>query len=304
MPLFDLPLRVAAMPKPIAPSFVTPEFFSPQVREARRFYLDLDPPKRQPLVVVCGGFEQTAPDYVIDRAGFSYLSIEFVARGKGILVLAGQEVPLVPGTVFTYGPDVPHRIRTDRTDRLAKYFVDFCGSRATRLLRQHGLTPGTSGHVVAPGEIQRIFDELITNGLKSARLVSPICATLLEYLILRTAESLSTWEAAQTPAFATYERCRQFIEGNYLWLNGLPQVARQCHIAPAYLCRLFQRYDHHTPYQYLMRLKMNYAAERLRDPGVLVKQVAAELGFDDAFHFSRAFKNVLGISPGIFRRLR
>ena len=53
-----------------------------------------------------------------------------------------------------------------------------------------------------------------------------------------------------------------------------------------------------------MRLKMNIAAERLRDPGVLVKQVAAELGFDDPFHFSRAFKGVLGLSPENFRRLR
>ena len=32
--------------------------------------------------------------------------------------------------------------------------------------------------------------------------------------------------------------------------------------------------------------------------------LAAELGFDDPFHFSRAFKNVLGLSPETFRRLR
>jgi AraC-like DNA-binding protein len=37
---------------------------------------------------------------------------------------------------------------------------------------------------------------------------------------------------------------------------------------------------------------------------VLVKQVAAELGFDDPFHFSRAFKNIFGLSPEAFRRLR
>src|SRR5271157_306206 len=111
-----------------------PEFFSPQVREARRFYLDLAPPARQPLAVVCGGVEHSAADYVIDRAGLAYLSIEFVARGKGDLVLAGREVPLLPGSVFAYGPNVPHRIVTDRDDRLVKYFVDFSGRRAAALL--------------------------------------------------------------------------------------------------------------------------------------------------------------------------
>jgi AraC-like DNA-binding protein len=53
-----------------------------------------------------------------------------------------------------------------------------------------------------------------------------------------------------------------------------------------------------------MRHKMNQAAECLQDPAVLVKQVAAELGFDDPFHFSRAFKTVFGLSPEAFRRLR
>jgi AraC-like DNA-binding protein len=72
----------------------------------------------------------------------------------------------------------------------------------------------------------------------------------------------------------------------------------------AYLCRLFQRYDHQSPYQFLLRLKMNLAAEWLQPPDALVKQVAEHAGFSDQFHFSRAFKSVFGVAPDIFRRLR
>ena len=122
--------------------------------------------------------------------------------------------------------------------------------------------------------------------------------------MLKIAESLSTWEAAQSPAFATYQRCRQHIQAGYARLTGLAEIARQCHVAPAYLCRLFRRYDHQTPYQFLMLLKMSLAAGRMQNPGILVKQVAAELGFADPFHFSRAFKSVFGLSPDAFRRLR
>jgi AraC-like DNA-binding protein len=67
---------------------------------------------------------------------------------------------------------------------------------------------------------------------------------------------------------------------------------------------LFRRYDHQTPYQFLLRLKMNHAAERLQSPGTLVKQVAEETGFADPFHFSRMFKSVLGLSPDAFRGIR
>ncbi len=70
----------------------------------------------------------------------------------------------------------------------------------------------------------------------------------------------------------------------------------------AYLCRLFRRYDHQTPHQFLMRRKMHLAAERLQQSDLLVKQVAAQLGFADPFHFSRTFKRVLGLSPEAFRQ--
>ena len=65
----------------------------------------------------------------------------------------------------------------------------------------------------------------------------------------------------------------------------------------AYLCRLFRRFDHESPYHRLMRLKMSHAAARMQMPGTLGKQIAAELGFDDPYHFSRAFKSVFGLAP-------
>jgi AraC-like DNA-binding protein len=111
-------------------------------------------------------------------------------------------------------------------------------------------------------------------------------------------------EAADTLALSTYEQCRQYIDRHFARLRTLAEIAAECNVNNAYLCRLFQRYDHQSPYQYLLRLKMNLAAERLQRPGSLVKQAADEVGFSDPFHFSRVFKNFLGISPGAFRGMR
>lgn len=103
-------------------------------------------------------------------------------------------------------------------------------------------------------------------------------------------------------AHETYQRCRQYIQDHWLHLLTLEQAARECHVAPAYLCRLFRRFDRQSPYQFLLRLKMTHAAERLLAPDSSVKQVADLLGFDDRFHFSRVFKRVIGISPGQYAR--
>jgi len=284
-------------------STTPPEFFSLQVREARRFYLDLAPRRDITLAVVCGGYESCAPDYAIRRSTFPYYSIEFVARGKGSLVLGGETFSLFPGVAFTYGPEVTQDITTDPSDPLGKYFVDFTGLRAPDLLKQYGLPPASFARVYAPGEIQDIFDDLIRDG-KGTGFAAALCVALLEYLIVKLADSLMPWEPKQTPAFATYQRCRQHITEHFDRLKSLDQVARECHVDRAYLCRLFRRYDHQTPYRFLMRLKMNLAAKLLHEPGAMVKQVAAELGFQDPFHFSRTFKSVFGVSPQAFRQLR
>ena len=281
-----------------------PEFFSLQVREARRFYLDLAPPPDQPLVVVCGGRESCAPDYAIRRSTFSYYSVEFVSRGKGSLTLGRSTYSLFPGAVFSYGPGVAQDIATDPSEPLEKYFVDFTGSEAPNLLKRHRLPPGSFACVSAPGEVQRVLDTMIGDGLRGTDSASTLCTLLLQYAVARIADSYAPGEIRQTPAFATYQRCRQHIAENFERLKSLEQAAYECNVDRAYLCRLFRRYDRQTPYRYLMWLKMNVAAERLQDPEILVKQVATDLGFEDPFHFSRAFKNTFGLSPEAFRRLR
>ncbi len=71
-------------------------------------------------------------------------------------------------------------------------------------------------------------------------------------------------------------------------------------MTPVHLSRLFRRFAHGTPYHFLMRLKMNRAAESLLDSGLMVKEVAAQLGFSSQFQFSRAFKRVYGVCPDHF----
>lgn len=291
-------------PKPKPWPQTSPEFFSAHVAKARRFYLDLNPPKTRALAVVCGGCEECTPDYEVRRDTFPFYSIEYVARGRGTLELQDTAHTLLPGGVFSYGPGVPHHIAAAPAECLVKYFVDFAGTGARRLLRDCGLPPGRATRIFPPNELERAFDELIASGLKGTPYSGQLCVKLLECLALKIAEARAPLEDAESLAFSTYQQCRQHIQQHFPRLKTLQQITRECHLNGAYLCRLFRRFDHQTPYQFLLRLKMNQAAEMLRLPGVLVKQAAEQVGFADPFHFSRAFKSVLGLSPDAFRRLR
>jgi AraC-like DNA-binding protein len=274
------------------------------VTTARRFYLDLKPDGHRQLSVVCGGLEYCTPHYAINRKTFPFYSIEYVARGAGSVKLRGKAYPLRPGTIFSYGPNKPHEISGDPISPLVKYFVDFSGEKAPGLLHFCKLPPGSVAQVFPPNTLASLFDELIETGLRLGRGNADLSAKLLECLTFKIAAANAPIKGVETLAFATYQQGRQYIERNFLTLRTLEQIAVECHTDKAYLCRLFRRYDQHSPYQYLLRLKMNHAAGRLQQSGVLVKQVAEEVGFADPFHFSRVFNSILGISPTAFRGLR
>ena len=281
-----------------------PDFFSAQIVEARRFCLDLNPAAGARLAVVCGGNENCARDYVLSRDTFPYWAIEFVAQGRGRLKLAGREYDLMAGTVFAYGPDIPMEIIPSDRGTLVKYFVDFAGEDALAMLQRHGPAPGSVIQTSAPNEVLALFDGLIRAGLSGTPLSPRITAVILEHLVLQIADTASPAGAADSPAFSTYRRCQRYLEEHWAKLASLEQAAQACHVDPAYLCRLFTRFDHQSPYQFLLRLRMTRGAELLLTPGASVKQVAEDLGFADAFHFSRSFKKLMGLPPTQFMRLR
>ena len=66
-------LRLSVAPAPTSSD--APAFISRQVLRGDYYFLDLDPPKRAQLAVVCGGREECGPGYVVDRPSFPFLSI-------------------------------------------------------------------------------------------------------------------------------------------------------------------------------------------------------------------------------------
>jgi AraC-like DNA-binding protein len=281
----------------------SPAFISRQVRAARRFYFNLNPRRAKALTVICGGWEECAADYRIDRATFPYLSIEFVAAGRGALTLGGRTHALEPGTVFSYGPGVRQHIAAVQGAPLVKYFVDFVGDRARRLLRECGLAPGTCVRVAADADVRGAFDTLVRIGCGQHREVARMCALQTELLLLSIVSAGQVGPPRARRAVVTFERCRQRLDTDFLALRTVEDAAAACHVEVSHFCRLFRRFQGESPYRYLQRRRMQWAAERLRDSHRLVREVADELGIDP-FQFSRTFKRVHGVSPSAFLDLR
>lgn len=283
-------------------SSLHPSFLSSQVADARYFFLDLEADAEGPLSVVCGGCEHCLPEYHIKRRDFPYFSIEYVLEGRGELKFKAGRHKLHGGCLFSYGPKVPHEIITSIDEPLIKYFVDFTGQGAEHLMREHVVGPGQMVRISTPDRIMNIFEMLLHNGRNGTSYSQDICIHLLKALILKTAENRLIEGSIESNAFATYLHCRLLIEESYYSLNNLNDIAEECHVEKAYLCRLFKRFDVHSPYQKLLRMKIEKAAELLLNTEYHVKEISSHLNFSDPYHFSRVFKRIYGKSPRDFRK--
>lgn len=281
-----------------------PGYFSAQVKSARRFHLRGIGKAESSFHVLSGGLEQCREDYEIDRPGFPHAILELVAGGAGQLVMNGVSHALAPGSVFSYGRGDAHRITCDPARPLVKYFVVLAGPGVRSQLRACGLMPGTVAGVTQPDRPRQILDDLIAFALGDRADREACCARAMQYLLLVISSLLVPAGNPAARAFATYERCRMYIESRGLQVRELREVARACHVDEAYMCRLFQRFGREKPSHYLQHLRMNHAAAQLQTGQRLIKDLALELGFSDAANFTRAFRRWFGAPPQALRGRR
>ncbi|WP_209854627.1 helix-turn-helix domain-containing protein [Rhizobium herbae] len=79
-------------------------------------------------------------------------------------------------------------------------------------------------------------------------------------------------------------------------------VAQACDLSRGYFIRAFRQTTGMTPYQWLLNERINRARELLRASNAPLAEIAIACGFADQSHFTRVFSNIVGLTPGNWRR--
>jgi AraC family transcriptional regulator len=77
-------------------------------------------------------------------------------------------------------------------------------------------------------------------------------------------------------------------------IEGLSNVA---HMSPYYFIKWFKKQLGETPYQFIMRRRMEKAKHLLKSTEYPLKEIASEIGYGYACNFSNAFKQHTGMTP-------
>lgn len=150
------------------------------------------------------------------------------------------------------------------------------------------------------GRIQRLFEEIIHLVWSSVKL-NPVMARIkLNELLACLAAKSAAQASPGADAVAYAVGCIEQSPDRPFSINDL---SAHCGVSRRYLTQEFRKKTGTSIHQFQLNLKVQRAASLLESaPHLAVKEIAAQLNFYDEFHFSRLFRQRMGVSPSGYRK--
>lgn len=200
-----------------------------------------------------------------------------------------------PGPRISFKPSTPHKTWVHR-------YLAFKGSEVERWTAE-GLFPVQP--MIAPPERQgedwaARFDVLLELSRRDDPWGRRRAALELERLLCELAEhrTMPTHEPDWIAAAKSRLVELGLTEVDY---DGL---AKELGMSPRNFRREFARRTGVPPHRYLLSSRISHAREMLAHTDLPIKQIARELGYGDVFYFTRQFRHLVGVPPGVYRRSR
>lgn len=260
------------------------------------------------LTIFQYGWEQCLPMHSFGPAKRNHYLFHFVFSGKGLLnsndssdvtkqykIETNQGFLICPGQVNTYFADehLPWEYA----------WVEFDGVKALEFLEMAGLSYDQPVYRLKKKEhaetMKRLLMHIVDNPFSS-----PINQIGYLYLffdeLIRNSATRRTLPSGNLKD-AYVKEAIGFIEKNYSYAITVEDIAAFCNLNRNYLGKLFKESTNQTLQHFLMYYRMNRAAELLKFTDMTINEVGKACGYQNQLHFSRAFKNIFGISPNHWR---
>lgn len=214
-----------------------------------------------------------------------------ITEGTALLQLKDKEIRLEPGRIY-YVP--PFSVVGGKCDVFEHYFCHFSIDEPFSNLSYFIDFPHS---LRATEEDKRLFENIVSSfpaDTPQKALTLDGSFKLLFSKLFKDAHIVHTQKLRLAPAL-------DFINKHCTEEISLDSLAAQAGFNKKYFCKLFKEYFGESPWQYLIKSRLNKACFMLMDNSYSIKTVAYRSGFTDELYFSRIFKKNLGVSPRSYR---
>jgi AraC-like DNA-binding protein len=230
-------------------------------------------------------------------------AVVYVLEGKCRYIHADQRVQdLVAGDMILLFPDIPHRYGPAPGCQWSQFYINFGGS-AFDLWRQKGLLdPRRFVYHLQPleywlGRFKAMAEAWPVADPFSAQ---PICS--LQAFLSEAIESHGR-STTEREKMAWLQQAYELLEAeNSSALVNMDSIAEQMGMSYATFRKKFTALARMSPGRYHNLLVMRKACRFIHEEPISSKEIADRLGFCNAYHFSRRFKEVVGMTASQYRQ--
>ena len=254
------------------------------------------------------GMEQCSPSHSYGPAARNHYIFHYVISGTGTLladdengntitwqVKSGQGFMLFPGQVNTYIAD--SKLPWEYT------WVEFDGLRAREIVTTAGLS---LNHPVYHASSKELRNQMMEEMLYLSRHPEESPFHLIGHLYLfldyfmRSAATVHVKQNGSIRDFYIKEAL-SYIEQNFQNDISVEDISAFCGLNRSYFGKIFHDTIGRSPQEFLISYRMTKAAELLKITSLSIADIGNAVGYPNQLHFSRAFKNVYGMSPRNWR---
>ena len=124
----------------------------------------------------------------------------------------------------------------------------------------------------------------------------------IQYLVERSMECAAEIQNLKSQSEnPIIKKARLYIEENLTDLQGLEPLAQILNVSPFYLSKLFKEETGETFINYLTSMRLEKAKKLLADRSMIIKEITADVGYNDQNYFSKLFKQRFGVTPSEYR---
>jgi AraC-like DNA-binding protein len=263
--------------------------------------------------------ERREPQEPFGLHGHDFSEVVVVTGGRGTHRIGRVAWPLSAGDIFVVKgreahayPDPhelslinilyrPERLKWDLADlaTLAGYHALFTLEPQWRKRHQFNsrlhLPPTEIGHVL--GLIDQLDAELTTRGPGFGFMATALFMQLVAYL----ARAYGRSRSPDSRSLLRIASAIAHLETHYTEEIELDDLAGMAHMSKRSFLRTFQAATGQPPIAYLIQIRVNRAADKLRATDDPVTEVAFAVGFQDSNYFARQFRRLMGVTPRAYR---
>ena len=160
--------------------------------------------------------------------------------------------------------------------------------------------------------VQVVQDEMlmaiarrISHELQTPDLVSPLTINGLVFELLAVSARRKRPFSPRSPSTPPHwlKTVHDYLHTHFAQPLQLADLAAEVGIHPVYLSRVFRLHYGMTFGEYVRCLRFEWAKLQLTTSSDSLAQVAQAAGFADQSHFTRVFKQKMGVPPGQYRQI-